>query len=449
MKCRIHNLFLVLFFCISSTWLGAQEAQETPDQLEQDSSDRKKIIEELTFETHSGLPVAASKIYHSDRKFTFSGFGEINYINYRGPKDRASGDIELYMTNLYRFVSYLAWKPKPWLVLYGEVFAELLQDKNLEYHPEYFLEFFADFLIHEKFNVRVGTHQVQIGYLNNNDEPVLFYSVNRPEVERLIVPSTWIDLGVMTYGRLNKDLRWSLSVYQGLDPERFNGGTWIRRGRDEELRFNFNSFVLNNQWVYNGIKNTELSLSGVFTQAGNRTVLSPGDEPIRANTLLLSSYARHELRNWTFMLLGAYGRMSDTDMIYDLTSRSDQGEAQVMGREVFGWYAEAGYDILSLFRGKSMKQGKRKDNFLIRHSETKIPVFARYEYLNTHASLHPELIDFQRFQKDLHAFTLGFNFNPRRSIVLKANYQFRWNAEPLSTGELEGNRMELGAGFIF
>lgn len=410
-------------------------------QTEDDTLKKKKLIEDLTYETQSGLPPAASKIYFSDRKFTFSGFGEVNYINYQGSKDLASEDIELYMTNMYRLVGYVAWKPIKWLVLYGEVFAELLQDRNLEYHPEYFIEVFADFLIHDKFNVRVGTHQVQLGFVNNNDEPVMFYSVNRPEVERLIIPSTWIDFGVMTYGNITKNLKWSFSAYQGLDSESLNGGTWIRRGRDNGLRFNFNSYLLNSQLIYTGLKNTELSISGIWTQAG-RNLGGADMSSFNANTTLTSGYIRHELNNWTFMGLAAYGRMNDTDLMYEVTAN------QVLGREVLGYYLEVGYDILSLFKRKPAIK-ERKDNFFVKHKEMKLPIFARYEYLNTHNSLHSSLLEYDRFQKDMNALTVGFNFNTRRNIVFKANYQFRWNKQPLSTGEIEGDRVELGFGFIF
>jgi hypothetical protein len=411
---------------------------------------KKRGIDTLTYETQSGLPVAASKIYFSDRKFAFSGFGEINYTHYNGPKSVASEDIELYMTNMYRFVGYLAYKPIKKIVLYAEIFAELMHDRKREIHGEYFLEFFADFLIHDKFNVRVGTHQVQIGYLNNNDEPILFYSVNRPEVERIIIPSTWIDLGIMTYGNITKDIKWTFSVYQGLSSDRFNGASWIRRGRDDAFRFQFNSVVLNSKWTYTGIKNTELAVNGLWTRAGNNEILPQYEnERIKAATYLLASYVRHEYKNMTFMFLGSYGNMRETDKIYNLTA-SATGMGQVIGSDVYGYYAEIGYDVLPIFRNLSKDSNKeRKDNFLVKHNEVKLPMFVRYERLNTHAGIHESLIDLPRFQTDLHALTLGLNFNPRRNIVLKANYQFRWNKIPLETGEMEGDRFEIGLGFIF
>jgi len=410
-----------------------------------------RVIDSLTYQTQTGLPIAASKIYFTDRKFAFSGFGEANFIHYDGPKDRASEDIELYMTNLYRFVSYVAYKPVPWLVLYGELFFEYLRDQNLESDTEIFIEVFADFLIDPKFNVRVGTHQVQIGYLNNNDEPIQFFSVNRPDVERIIIPSQWIDLGIMTYGAFGEDWTWTLSAYQGLESRKYNGGTWIRRGRDDELRFNFNSVLLNSQVGYTGFKNTLINLSGILTDAGsNKELVTNGvRERVNARTFLLSSFIRNEWDNWTFMVLGSYGRMNNTEGIYRLTdfAQANRVGGQVLGREVFGYYLEVGYDLMPLLRNSSVVKGS--GNIFYDPKEMMLPVFFRYEHLNTHSNIHPDLLDFERFHSDLRALTVGLNFNPRRNIVAKANYQFRWNRQLLSTGEKEGNRLEFGLGFIF
>ena len=451
MKIQKWSLAIFLFIVCGSSTLFAQDNEEMESDTTKDSKGR--IIDELTYENHAGLPKAASKIYFSDQKFTLSGFGETSYIHYNGPKDIASEDLELYMTNLYRFVTYAAYKPTPWLVLYGEIFAELLQDGNREFHTEYFIEAFADFTLSKHFNMRLGTHQVQIGYVNNNDEPIDYYSVNRPEVERLIIPSQWIDLGVMTYGQISNKLSYSFSVYQGLDSRAYNGGTWIRRGRDEELRFNFNSAILNGQLNYYPRENLSVSLSGLWTQGGNneRLTFNGQESTVRGNTMLLSSYVRQEYKNWSFMLLGSYGTMDETDKIYHLTQPVGDdgnvlGPGQVMGSEVFGYYLEVGYDLIGAIRKKEVSGD---GNLVFKPKEFKLPLFARIEHLNTHSSVHESLRSEERFQRDLKALTLGVNFNPRKSIVLKANYQFRWNRHPLTTGEMEGDRIEVGMGFIF
>ncbi|MBZ9728998.1 hypothetical protein LB467_04810 [Salegentibacter sp. JZCK2] len=423
---------------------------DTTDQIE---DPEKKG--ELTYETQSGLPVAASKIYFSDKKFTISGFGEAGYTEYFGGKDRSSEDLELYMNELYRFVTYLAYKPKPWLILYGEVFAEMYRDQETnERDHEIFFEVFADFLIDEKFNLRAGTHQVQIGYMNTNDEPILYHSVNRSPVERLITPSTWIDLGVMAYGKLTNKLDYSLSIYQGLDTQNFNGGTWIRRGRDNGLRGNFDGYVLNGKLGYQITKDTEFVVNGVWTQAGNNQRVISGNSAKRlsANTFLTTSYLRHQWNSLSIMALGSYGRMGQTDLIFDLTKQMGTGgqemAGQVLGSEVFGYYLELGYDILPMLRGG--KSDGSLDNFLFKGNEFKLPLFLRYDRLDTHSEVVDQLENETRFQTNLKALTLGLNFNPRRNIVFKANYMFRNNSSPIvGTNDFEGDRFEFGVGFIF
>ena len=439
----MKKLFLITLIALLAAYtLGQEEADNgTPKQ--------KKVIDTLTYEQQSGLPVAASKIYFTDSKFTISGFGETNYNHYLGPKNRESNDLELYNTNLQRFVLYAAYKPVDWMVLYAEIFAEYLNDGTDEGEFEYLPELFFDFLIDPRFNVRVGSHQPGIGYINNNDEPILFYTVNRPEVERILIPSQWIDLGVMTYGNLTKNLKWTASVYQGLDAQSLNGATWLRRGRDHTLRFNSKSAVLNSKLVYTGIKNTELSMSGFWTQLGDGEEVSINNsiQTVKANAYLASAYARYTHKNLSVMALGTYGAVQNTNQLFHLTADQDNG-AQVLGESVYGFYTEVSYDILPLLGFRKKKEGA-VDNFLLKRSEFKLPIFARIERLNTHHSIHPDLLNQPRSQSDLTALSLGFNFNTRKNIVFKANYQFRWNREPMKNGEFEGDRVEVGLGFIF
>lgn len=402
----------------------------------------KKLVEDLTYQTQSGLPVAASKVYFTDSKFAVSGFGEINYIDYHGPIDRSSGDIELYNTNLYRFVSYLAYKPRPWLVLYTELFAELYQDlgqEESEFDHEIFIEAFVDFLLHNRLNIRAGTSQLHLGFINNNDEPVMFYSVNRPDVERIILPSTWIDLGVTVYGGLTKNLNYALGIFQGLDASHFNGGTWIRGGRDHAFRMNFDSYVLNGKLEYKGTKDTELAINGFW---------SKGTEQANSHTFLTSAYVRNSWGNWSFMALGAYGQMQNTDQLFSHIGRNEPNSNQVLGSQVYGYYLEAGYNIWPVIGLK--KDGKSSSgNLLFDKKHLKLPLFARFERLDTHADIHPALREQDIFRSNLQTITIGANFYSSRNFVFKTNYQFRTNKALLTTGEKEGNRLEFGLGFIF
>lgn len=450
---KTSNLIFLIFLLGSINLIWSQDIKEI-DSIDLDSiskKEKKKLVDSLTYETASGLPIAASKIYFSDSKFTISGFFESNFINYRGPKNRASGDLELYQTNLQRLVTYAAYKPKDWLVIYAEIFAEFVNDGTNESEWEYLPEFFLDFLISKEFNVRVGTHQPQIGYINNNDEPIMFHSVNRPEVERLIIPSQWIDLGLMTYGNIGNDLKWSLSAYQGLDASNLNGATWIRGGREDALRFNLNNMLINSSLKYTGIRDTEIGLNGLYTLLGKDQKIQDqfgNERKVDASTYLLSSYARHEIGPWSFMGLASYGETRGTRDLFELTSQNNE-EGEILGNKVFGYYLEVGYDILPALGLNKRKAKDKRDNFLVKANEMKLPVFVRYERLDTHAGVNTVFQESNLFRSDLNVVTIGANFNPRRSIVIKANYQIRDNNQALATGDFEGNRFEVGVGFIF
>ncbi|TVQ88949.1 MAG: hypothetical protein EA397_16070 [Deltaproteobacteria bacterium] len=53
------------------------------------------------------------------------------------------------------------------------------------------------------------------------------------------------------------------------------------------------------------------------------------------------------------------------------------------------------------------------------------------------------------FWSNLHVFTFGANFNTRKSLVLKANYQLRHDRSVRDGMVQEGDRIEMGIGFIF
>lgn len=79
-------ILCILFFEVASAMFSAE------DSLEIDNS----IVEKLKYKQQPGLALAASKIFFSDKKYSFSGFGEFNYVPYQSNINRNLGDLELY-----------------------------------------------------------------------------------------------------------------------------------------------------------------------------------------------------------------------------------------------------------------------------------------------------------------------------------------------------------------
>jgi hypothetical protein len=408
-----------------------------------DTVKQEKAIEALKYKQQPGLALAASKIFFSDKRYSISGFGEVNLVNYRGPKNTQAGDIELYYTNLYRYANFFGYRFTDKVIWNSEVQIEYLHDGTREGRIEFIIEAFMDFLFHDAFKARFGFFPLTIGYVNNNDEPVMFYSVNRSEVERIIIPSSWIELGMMFYGNISENLSYALALSQGLNSESYLSGTWIRQGR--EIRLDVpQTLTFNPQLNFTGIENVTLSTSAYLGNSGRGNVVN--GEELKASIALYTGYAQYEKNNFRFTLVGASGTLNETDKIYQLTLQQT-GSGQVLGSSVYGYLAEVGYDVLPLLRkGKSIQD---KKTWFYHSTHTKLPVFLRYERLNTHNSIVSSLENELRVQNDLTIWTLGANFNPRENIVFKINYQFRDNKFKNPLVPRESDFVEVGFGFIF
>lgn len=420
-------------------------AQEPTDGLQ--VTDTVDTDEKPKFQQQPGLALAASKIFFSEKRYAVSGFGEFNYVPIQPVPTDNPGDLELYYSGLYRYATFFGYRITDKLIWNSEVQVEFLHYKAQESHHEFIIEAFVDYLFRDYLKARIGFYPLTIGYVNNNDEPVMFYSVNRSEVERLITPSTWIELGAMFYGTIGSDWSYALGFSQGLNSKDYLSGSWVRQGR--EIRLNMpKSISINPQISYTGVRNLTLSASGYFGNSGQgETVEIAGENvEVKGNIKLTSAYAKYHWGNFQLVSVGTYGQLGDTDKIYELTNTGTGDGGQVIGKEVYGYLIELGCDILPYLRKRKKITGK--EGFLYNSQELKLSLFGRYERLNTHQGVHQSLIHLPRVENNMDIWTIGVNFNTRTHLVLKANYQYR-NSKILSDVDPGGHIVETGVGFIF
>ncbi|KEO75389.1 hypothetical protein [Anditalea andensis] len=423
MKFNLYISFLLGFICLNAT---AQQQPIPTDSIpltNPDSLPKVKLIEELKYIKQPGLANAASKIYSSDHRFAISGFTEINSVSYLGEKLRGD-DLELYYTNLYRFGFYFGFKLSDKIIFNSEIQTELLHDGFNEVNGEVNFEWMFDYLWHPSFNIRIGNYPIPLGYTNINEEPIAFYSVNRPESERIILPTQWLETGLLFYGVfLNNQMEYNLGVTKGLDASTMVEGTWIRRGRYHALNFT-ESIAGNGKLEYVGSENIKLGVAGYMGNAG-RGLETPSGQAFNPKTRLFSAFAGYDLGIISIFALAMKGKMSETDRIYEF-------DEQVIGEETFGYYGEIRWDLLSI---------------LDKNKNWKLPLWIRYERLDTHASVIPSLDMIDYNHQNLEIISMGANLRPKKSLVFKANYQIRKNLAPSILPE--SDRIELGVGFIF
>ena len=279
----------------------------------------RKVVPELQYKQHPGLAYAASKIYFSDQKYAVSGFGEINAVRYQSESNRESGDIELFYTNLYRFSTFFGYRFTNRLVFNSEFLGEFIHDGTREYGTDVVIEAMLDYLIDPHLNVRFGLFPLPIGYINNNDEPVMFNSVNRPEVERVIIPSSWIMLGAMAFGKVAGDLSYSVAAVGGLDGNDFIGGSWIRQGRQIHHGVP-KDFATVGQLLYSKGERMQFGVSGYHGASGVDGTLDALGR-VKMPTTLVTTHGRYHTPRYSLTAVATQGQLGRTVEAFERTGQ--------------------------------------------------------------------------------------------------------------------------------
>lgn len=396
---------------------------------------------------YPGLGRAASEIFYSDKRVTFSGYAELaNVFNGGKPRDVSSEDLELFFNQLYRVTPFIGVRLNENIFLTTELGFEYLEG-NGESEVHFFPELYVDFIVKKWMSFRAGLQPLNIGYINNNEEPLLFQSVNRPETERLILPTEWIEAGVTAYGDLFNKFNYALGFTNGILAKDFRSASWIRGGAEGQLE-SWNKLAINAQVNYLPVNNLTLSASSYFNESGRGEEISTeeGAKKVSAPVIVFSGYARWDYRAFSLIGMGTYGTLGETPEVYRLTEEN-QGTGQVLGEEAYGFYIEPSLDLLQVF-GKSRTKETRSGN-MFTISNPELPLFVRYERLDTHSSVAPELQDLDYVRNNLNIWMVGFNYKPNHHFVLKFDVRFRDNLDPQDDVPESETLYELGIGIEF
>ena len=71
---------------------------------------------------------------------------------------------------------------------------------------------YIDFLLTRSFNVRAGMMLIPVGIMNERHEPPVFYGVERPLLDTVILPTTWFEVGAGVHGEIGSGWRYRAFV---------------------------------------------------------------------------------------------------------------------------------------------------------------------------------------------------------------------------------------------
>lgn len=371
------------------------------------------------YKSQYGLGPAASKVYSVARGLSIGGYGEFTYTNpvshTRGTDDRADA---------LRFVLYTGYKFSDRIVFNSEIEFEhgttsaTVSSGGGEVSVEFaYLDFLKAF-DQDWLNLRAGLVLVPLGFINELHEPVFFFGVNRPEVERQLIPTTWREIGAGFFGEMG-DFEYRGYALTSLNADGFTA-SGLRGGRQQGNRALANGGGGAGRLDYTPSWAKGL-LVGASVFAGNTTQDQPEFGNANGWLTLADAHAQYEWKGLHLRGLAAFAFLDDARSIGNAVD-------QTVANQMEGHYLEAAYDIMPLI--------------LPEYDRQYLAPFVRYEHLDTQwhvpAGLSPDET------KDFDSYVLGLSYKPHPQVVLKFDYR----AFNQKKGE-RADDINLGLGFVF
>jgi len=340
------------------------------------------------------LGFAYSQIDYFDPITSIGGYGEMHYNNSKSENEKSTKTIDFHRFVLFFSHSWTEeWSFKSELELEHNLVQEGQGELELE---QAYVNYYND-----GFGFQAGVILPSVGILNENHEPVLFLSVERPDYAKYILPTTWFGNGAAAYGKfLSFDIK--AVVMEGLNGDKiidkWNQG--IRGGRQKGYKANAENPVYNFAVNYTGFKNIKLGGSFTSTEA----VVSQEQNNI---PLQLAEF-HFSFNKGNLLAVFEAGKINFTD--HSVKSSS-------------GYYLDFGYNVARIF--------KLNGNL--------IP-WIRWTGLNP-AQGNPEQKN-EEYNKRM----AGLTYKPIPNVVFKIDYGIQAWAEDSKTSK---KTLNLGVGYHF
>ena len=379
-------------------------------------------------ESRHGLGPAASKVYGVGQGVSIGGYGEMLYENFAGEREDGVAQFTPDQIDFLRAVVYVGYKFSDKLLFNSETeFEHASTGKRGTVSVEFA---YLDFMIDPLFNLRAGMILPPMGFVNELHEPPTYLGSRRPDVEQRILPSTWRANGIGAFGESESGFAWRAYLCEGFrgvtstsqNVGGFRGGDGVREARQS------GSFSRVEDWGLTGLveyrnDGFRAGVSGFTGGAaqGDTTILG---ESFTGRTSLWEAHA--EYKQDGIWLRALYGRTTIDEAELFNERNGYTGNASV-GSAQFGWYGEAGYDVMRL---------------LSPGSEWNVTPFVRYENYDTQAEV-PEGYARNPANERV-VLTAGASAFPHPQVVLKADHQWRTNE-----AETGVNQFNMAIGYLF
>jgi DtxR family Mn-dependent transcriptional regulator len=279
---------------------------------------------------------------------------------------------------------------------------------------------YVDFLLTRGFNVRAGMMLMPVGIINERHEPPVYYGVERPFVDTVIVPTTWFETGVGIHGEVGRGWRYRAFVTAPLNAAEFNAEDGLREGVQKGAEANAGRIATTGRLEYVGLRGFTLGASWWAGRSGFE--FRPRfDVPVT----VAEADARYSRNRFEGRLQVAQVWVDNAGLLNDALTRR-VGVDPNIGRVLRGFYAEGGYRLI---------EGARAGD---------VGAFARYENFDTQYRMAAGGVRLPQFDRD--AWVFGATYWPDPDVAIKADYSVVRNRSAVF---LAPNSFNLGLGWWF
>ncbi len=337
------------------------------------------------------------------------GYAEMHYNATMPEAGETTNEIDFH-----RFILYVGrqWTEK--LKFYSEIEVEHAISGEGQVGEVAIEQAYLDYQLSKdgpigELTLRTGIILIPMGIVNQWHEPPIFNGVERPSVEKFIIPTTWREGGIGLAGQVNSLLSYEFYVLGGLDPSKFSASSGIRGGRQKGGNARTDGLAFAGRVQLQPTTQTVLGVSGYYNKTGENADIN-ADVPV----LGVSLDARTRYKGLEARALFAMFTIGDSDTLN--TEAGTDAADRIMGA-----YGELAYNVLHNTS-----------------SDLQLLPFFRLEYYDT----DPD--DDTKTTTDI---VTGLNFRPIPQVIFKSDVIFRRRG-----GNVDGDNatiLSLGMGFLY
>jgi len=369
---------------------------------------------------------SAEKIVAGNSGLHIGGYGQVDFnLNERKGTINNNGKLDVH-----RLVTFFGYNFNDKVSFVSEVEFEHVSEVYVE-------QAFLDYKINNNFSVNAGLMLIPMGIQNLYHEPPTFNGVERTNVDKYIIPTTWREMGVGVSGRsIEHSINYQAMLVNGFngydDGGVFNGKSGLRSGRQKGAESYITYPDFSGRVSYYGNPGLNLGFSAYLGDTESKAydgldlsddiAVSSADSTI-VGIQMIGIDARYIKGSVQFTGQYVIAELSNTDQYNEYTGKD-------LGSKLTGYYYEIGYNLM--------------DGIIpsISSNTEELIAFARYENYNTHAETEGIAINDAYNRTEI---TLGLGFKVAKGAVFKADYQIKSN----SSSDDETGQFNLGVGVWF